>query len=268
MPDTNLTNSIPVINELPNDHALTIEEQLFSSYLVTVLANEKWHLANLLDDALALVVKADGLALRNLSEPKQSDVSVDFLSPALAYRQAKGGGKSELLVKAIGIKGAADYHVIDATAGLGTDAFVLASAGCQVTMLERSPVVAALLFDALTRLEQAPANSDWQQRLKLQRGDSVALLSQWPSENTVPDAIYLDPMFPHRKKSALVKKEMQALQKLLGVDPDADALLAPAIALAKKRVVVKRPASAPYLAERKPNLSMSSKKHRFDIYLT
>jgi 16S rRNA (guanine1516-N2)-methyltransferase len=60
---------------------------------------------------------------------------------------------------------------------------------------------------------------------------------------------------------------MQVLQSLLGVDPDADRLLEPALAAAKQRVVVKRPAKAAYLAEKKPNMSMQSKKHRFDIYL-
>ncbi len=258
---------IQVINELSPDHPLFDQELSFSNFVDCALNHAAWTTAQTNADGLALVVTDKGLALRNLAQPGYSDISVDFLSPALAYRQAKGGGKSELLAKAIGVKSATDYQVIDATAGLGTDAFVMASVGCHVTMLERSPIVSALLYDALERLHDSDVADSWKSRLKLQRGDSVALLSQWSSKSAQPDAIYLDPMFPHRKKSAMVKKEMQALQSLLGVDPDADALLAPALVLAKKRVVVKRPASAPYLAERKPNMSMSSKKHRFDIYL-
>ncbi|MDM7859195.1 class I SAM-dependent methyltransferase [Alteromonas sp. ASW11-36] len=237
-----------------------------------LLPDQSWQQVDSLDAGVGLVLSDNGLSLRNADTPKNGDVRVDFLSSALAYRRAKGGGKSELLVKAIGIKGSQDYRVIDATAGLGTDSFVLASNGCNVTMLERSPLVAALLADALTRMHSNAPDHELCQRLHLSRGDSVTQLSQWAkipeSEHQRPDAIYLDPMFPHRKKSALVKKEMQALQQLLGVDPDADRLLEPALALATKRVVVKRPASAPFLAERKPNVSMSSKKHRFDIYFT
>ncbi|MCK5648263.1 MAG: class I SAM-dependent methyltransferase, partial [Gammaproteobacteria bacterium] len=84
----------------------------------------------------------------------------------------------------------------------------------------------------------------------------------------IPDVIYLDPMFPHRKKSALVKKEMLAFQQLIGDDNDSDELLSICRQLAKKRVVVKRPIKAPYLDAQKPSFSMNMKKHRFDIYIT
>lgn len=56
-----------------------------------------------------------------------------------------------------------------------------------------------------------------------------------------PDVVYLDPMYPHRQKSALVKKEMRVFQSLVGNDDDADSLLIPAMTIAKRRVVVKRP---------------------------
>ena len=260
---------IQVMNELGNDEQ---NLQLFNEIVEHSLAHCKWAMVEELTEGVGLVVSAQGLSMRNAANPQNGDVRIDFLSNALAYRKAKGGGKNELIAKAIGVKGSQDYHVIDATAGLGTDAYVLASVGCHVTMLERSPVVAALLKDALARLSRDPETQWLQDKLHFHHGDSVALLKQWTQTPPIgyvrPDAIYLDPMFPHRKKSALVKKEMQALQQLLGVDPDADDLLTPALSLAKKRVVVKRPASAPFLGERKPNLSMSSKKHRFDIYLT
>ena len=245
-----------------------IQDSVFLKRIEELLADICWQRADAIDSGIGLVYSERGLALRNADQPQQGDVLVDFLSPALAYRKAHGGGKGELLAKAIGVKGQADYTVIDATAGLGKDSFVLASVGCKVTMLERSPLVSALLADALIRLNEYDANHWLVNRLHLHSGDSVEVLTQWsPSDWPAPHAIYLDPMFPHRKKSALVKKEMQLLQNLLGVDPDADSLLAPALELATKRVVVKRPASAPFLDNSKPNLSMSSKKHRFDIYL-
>lgn len=239
------------------------QDSIFLNRVNDVCSGFNWQIVDQIHSGVGLVFSQEGLALRNVDQ-HYGDVRVDFLSSALAYRKAHGGGKGELLAKAIGIKGATNYNVIDATAGLGKDAFVLASVGCKVTMLERSPLVAALLDDALYRLNQQ-ADAQWlSDALTLLKGDSVALLK---SSKIAAEAIYLDPMFPHRKKSALVKKEMQVLQSLLGVDPDADNLLTPALDIATKRVVVKRPARAPYLAERKPNMSMESKKHRFDIYL-
>jgi len=82
-----------------------------------------------------------------------------------------------------------------------------------------------------------------------------------------PDVIYLDPMYPHREKSAAVKKEMRVFQSLVGEDLDADNLLEPALALAKYRVVVKRPSYAPPLNNKKPSTSIKMKKNRFDVYV-
>jgi 16S rRNA (guanine1516-N2)-methyltransferase len=90
-------------------------------------------------------------------------------------------------------------------------------------------------------------------------------LAGW--QGNTPDVVYLDPMFPHRKKSAAVKKEMRLFQQLLGSDDDADLLLEPALTLAKKRVVVKRPSGAPFLANKKPHIEMLGKANRFDVYL-
>ncbi|MBT0586809.1 class I SAM-dependent methyltransferase [Alteromonas oceanisediminis] len=260
----------------PNEASIPIEiasgfiqDSSFSSRMDVLLNGAAWHVVDQIHDGVGLVYHPDGLALRNANTPAQSDIRIDFMSSALAFRKAKGGGKGELLAKAIGIKGASDYTVIDATAGFGTDAFVLASVGCSVILFERSPLVAALLDDALQRLHADPLGAWLVPRLSLHKGDSKTLLNNYccDDQRRRPNAIYLDPMFPHRKKSALVKKEMQALQSLLGVDPDADDLLAPAMALATDRVVVKRPSSAPFLGGTKPNMSMNSKKHRFDVYL-
>ena len=218
------------------------------------------------EQGLVLLQTAERLELRQLDEPKTGAVYVDFASDALTYRRQHGGGKKEAIARAVGLKGKDSVHVIDATAGLGRDAFVLASLGCKVDLIERSPAVAALLADALERAQNHPELQSWlPQAMQLYHGVSYELLKQWPGEQ--PDVVYLDPMFPHKKKSALVKKEMRLFQQLLGPDADADSLLQPALALAKSRVVVKRPDSAPFLDQKAPSMSINSKKHRFDVYI-
>ncbi|APD88447.1 16S rRNA methyltransferase [Alteromonas mediterranea] len=203
------------------------------------------------------------LGLADASEKKVLPVEVDFASPASLYRKQHGGGRKEPIVKAIGLKGNEGWHVVDATPGLGRDAFVLVSVGCKVTMIERSPIVAALLEDGIRRL--ALSFPELAAKMSLQHGNSAEVMQYFTGENV--NAIYLDPMFPHKKKSALVKKEMRLFQQLLGHDPDADALLPPALKLATHRVVVKRPNSADVLAGEKPSMAIESKKHRFDVYL-
>lgn len=221
---------------------------------------------------LALVQQRYHVELRQLDEPKVGAVMVDFASDALTFRRLHGGGKKEAIAKAIGLKGKDSLHVLDATAGLGRDAFVLASLGCVVDMIERSPVVAALLQDGLNRASTNGKLGAWvPSRMRLFHGVAAHLLQNWQDTNplaTRPDVVYLDPMFPHRKKNAAVKKEMRLFQQLLGPDEDAELLLKPALALAKNRVVVKRPTGAPFLAGIKPQIEMLGKANRFDIYLT
>ncbi len=218
------------------------------------------------ESGLVLIQQATHLGLKQLDEPKVGEVLVDFASDALTFRRLHGGGKKEAIAKAVGLKGQSSLQVLDATAGLGRDAFVLASLGCKVDMIERSPVVAALLKDGLTRATQDTQLCTWlPEQLQLFHGVAVDLLNNWQGKR--PDVVYLDPMFPHRKKSAAVKKEMRLFQQLLGPDEDADLLLAPALALANKRVVVKRPAGAPFLAMQKPQIEMTGKANRFDVYL-
>ena len=221
---------------------------------------------------LALVQQAYHLELRQLDEPKVGAVIVDFTSDVLTFRRLHGGGKKEAIAKAVGLKGKDSLHVLDATAGLGRDAFVLASLGCVVDMIERSPVVAALLQDGLDRALSDNELGAWvPNQMRLFHGVAVNLLQSWQDANPAaarPDVVYLDPMFPHRKKNAAVKKEMRLFQQLLGPDEDADLLLAPALALAKSRVVVKRPSGAPCLAGKKPQIEMLGKANRFDVYLT
>lgn len=213
--------------------------------------------------AFLLQVNHQCLELIKCDEPKLGAIKVDFVEGAVAHRRKFGGGRGQDIAKAIGLKHGFTPKVLDATAGLGRDAFVLASLGCQVTMLERMPVVAAMLADGLARAELSTEVAEITQLMSLVHASSIEAIS----EQQQPDVIYLDPMYPHKGKSALVKKEMRVFQTLVGEDNDADALLAPALAAAKYRVVVKRPSYAEPLAGKKPSMSINMKKNRFDVYV-
>lgn len=213
---------------------------------------------------MALVLTATHLELRKRDEPKLGGIFVDFVSGAMAHRRKFGGGRGEAVAKAVGVKGSYQPDVVDATAGLGRDAFVLAAVGCRVRMVERHPVVAALLDDGLRRGYADPEIGLWlHERLQLLHASSLMALEQITPR---PDVVYLDPMYPHRHKSALVKKEMRVFQTLVGADEDADGLLEPARRLAMKRIVVKRPDYAPPLANVATQSAIVTKSHRFDIY--
>jgi 16S rRNA (guanine1516-N2)-methyltransferase len=256
----------PVMQNIPVTVPLNATAELIMLAQQTAV---KWGLAyhDLIDSGLALVQQVSHLELRQLDEPKVGAVKVDFASDALTFRRLHGGGKKEAIARAIGLKGKDSLHVLDATAGLGRDAFVLASLGCVVDMIERSEVVAALLQDGLERAAADSELSAWlPANMQLFHGVATDLLADWSHKK--PDVVYLDPMFPHRKKNAAVKKEMRLFQQLLGPDEDADLLLEPALKLAKKRVVVKRPSGAPFLADKKPQIEMLGNANRFDVYLT
>jgi len=206
------------------------------------------------------------LELRKLDEPKLGAVFVDFVGGTMAHRRKFGGGRGEAVAKAVGIKGSEVPSIIDATAGLGRDAFVLAALGCQVRLVERHPVVRMLLEDGLRR---AYVDSEIGKMMQVNmRLLDVSHIDELDPDKDFADVVYLDPMYPHKQKSALVKKEMRVFQHLVGADLDADALLKPALALAKKRVVVKRPDYAEFLAQIRPHFSRETKNHRFDIYST
>ena len=191
---------------------------------------------------------------------------VDFVGGAVGHRRRFGGGRGQTIAKAVGLKPGLNPLVVDATAGWGRDAFLLASLGCRVTMIERSPVVAALLEDGLRRARADPEiGAMVTESLRLVSADAVDWLSHCDIE---PDVIYIDPMFPHRTKTAQVKKESFYLQQLLGPATDGDELLDTALSVVSyKRVVVKRPKQAPLLANRKPTHSYATRSHRFDAYI-
>lgn len=212
-----------------------------------------------------LVFTPHYLGLQKNPYKKLAPFYIDFASGKLLYRKQQAGLRKEWLSRAIGIKPSEGPTIVDATAGLGRDSFILASLGFQVILLERSPILFLLLQDAFKRAAQHPDLSPVIGRMKLIQANSI----DWLQNNTKPiDVVYLDPMFPERKKSASVKKEMAILQELLGKDEDASRLLEQALTCATHRVVVKRPRSAANLADRKPHFALMGKNSRFDVYLT
>lgn len=225
------------------------------------------HASPLVDISSGLVVNltATHLEIRDLDQ--DVTIHIDFVAGALAHRRQFGGGKNQPLGRAVGMKPGVTPRVLDATAGLAKDAFVLATLGCPVTMLERSPFVAALISDAMQR---AADDESFIPLLKtgfeLVNANAIDYLAELPAANK-PDVIYLDPMYPERQKTALVKKNMKILQKLLGQDTDTEQLLSAARKVAGKRVVVKRPKEAGFVADEKPAFSIASKNTRYDIYL-
>jgi len=197
-----------------------------------------------------------------------TSISIDFLKGPLAHRQQFGGGRGQAIAKAIGMRSGVTPSVLDTTAGMAGDAFVLATLGCSITLLERSPIIFALIEDAVQR---ASLNESFTEILEqgfmiVNREANDYIREQIEDGGTPPDVIYIDPMYPQKKKSALVKKDMQILQRLHGADDDSGELLDSAMTYARKRVVVKRPIQAETISEKKPNTCIKSKKTRYDIY--
>ena len=209
-----------------------------------------------------LVVADDHLELRSTRKNAPGPIYVDFLKGKYAHRRRFGGGRGQMIARAVGCQPKKQPVVLDITAGLGQDAFILATLGCDVTMLERSPIIAALLTDGLKRAQQEA----WFQSLSLRLLETDAK-KHLQTLIGYPDVIYCDPMYPHSKKTALVKKEMRGLRDVVGDDEDAPELLALALKKTRRRVVVKRPRLAPPLEGPKPDLIFKGKRCRYDVYL-
>ena len=199
-------------------------------------------------------------------------ICVDFVDGPMGFRRRHGGGRGQAVAKAVGLKGAkTPPRVVDATAGLGRDAFILASLGCPVLAIERHPDIHALCADGLERALQDPDTAEaLADRLQLQSGDALDYLQNYadsPIARFKPDVLYLDPMHPPRKKSALPRLEMRLFRDLVGEDLDQVALLEAALQSGIARIVVKRPASQDPML---PGVvsSIPGKTTRFDIYLT
>ncbi|WP_299415289.1 class I SAM-dependent methyltransferase [uncultured Sulfitobacter sp.] len=190
---------------------------------------------------------------------------VDFAEGAVAHRLRFGGGRGQDIAKAMGLRAGKTPTIVDATAGLGRDAFLLASLGAQVTLIERSEVMHALLQDGMARalLEGAPF-TEIIGRMTLLKGDAKDLLPQLEAE-----AVLIDPMHPPRKKSALVKRELRQIREIVGTDEDAADLLRTALKYARNRVVLKWPAKADPIAGVGPcTYQIKGKSTRYDVFMT
>ena len=220
------------------------------------------------DPPAILFNSAAGLYLQQTGKGAPGPVAARFGTPAMRYRRR--AGQNESLGRAVGVGKKPQLQVLDATAGLGRDSFILADLGCHVRLCERHPVMYELLLSGLV---QARGSGDtWLEdvcgRLDLSGGEArqldVARLSEI-------DVIYLDPMFPARRKSASVKKEMSLFQLILDSaesPSDADDLLQWSLGQNVARVVVKRPAKAAALVPSKPSHVITGKSVRFDVYVT
>ncbi|OGT47738.1 MAG: hypothetical protein A3E83_04865 [Gammaproteobacteria bacterium RIFCSPHIGHO2_12_FULL_41_20] len=215
-----------------------------------------------------LLIADQYIGIQSIRTPPTNPFYIDFLSAKLHYRQTQASLRKEALARAIGIKPQENPVIIDATAGLARDSFILASLGYNITLLERSPILHLLISDAIQRAAQDPIAAPIINKLHLIQADAISWLQNQHAANLLPHVIYLDPMFPERRKSAQVKKDMQVLQSLVGNDSDTEQLFAVALACAAARVVVKRPRLAPLLTKRLPTFQLIGKSARFDIYIT
>lgn len=207
------------------------------------------------------------LELKQTGKDVPGPVAAEFVAGTARHRRLYGGGRNQPLARAIGMKGGTNPRVLDATAGLGKDAFVLASLGCRVELIERSPIIYALLENGLQRAAADPATKKIvSERMQLIFTDTIQYLKDLNIQQ-LPDVIYMDPMYPDRSKSALVKKEMRLFKNIIGGDMDAGDLLSAALNSPVKRVVVKRPRQAPNIGGLEPFTMIQTKNTRYDIYI-
>lgn len=197
--------------------------------------------------------------------PASDKLICDFTSGAVRHRFQFGGGRGQALPRAVGLKNGVNPVVIDATAGLGRDAFLLASLGAEVTLIERSPIIYKLLKEGIARARNADNDvAEVIGRMTLLYGDARDLLS-----SLSPEVVLVDPMHPARNKSALVKNEMRLLRRIVGTDKDSAELMMEALASARKRVVLKWPLRAkPPKGIRPPSHQITGKSTRYDVFMT
>ena len=220
-----------------------------------------------LNPDMALVLDEDGLSLSANGMKMQPDWCAEI------PRLKRASLKSEMIARAcqLGEK----PTLIDATAGLGHDSLLMAHLGANVRLIERHPILFVLLEYAKVQAERDPFLQATMQRIQLIHADSNCYLSELAQKGEYLDVVYLDPMFPQRdqnqqaiKKQAQVKKQMQLLHMLLPEDGEMD-LGDQLLDLAKKiakRVIVKRPRHAVYLAEQHPDHQWLGDACRFDAY--
>lgn len=190
---------------------------------------------------------------------------VDFVEGSVAHRLRFGGGRGQDLAKAMGLRAGKTPMIIDATAGLGRDSFLLASLGAKVTLIERSEEMHMLLTQGMERA--AREGGQFREiigRMTLLKGDAKDLIPELSGE-----AILIDPMHPERRNSALVRQDLRQVRDIVGNDDDAADLVRLAIKHARKRVVLKWPAKAdPIAGVQKCTHQIRGKTTRYDVFMT
>ncbi len=255
--DANQPNKhFKLINKLVDDQLV---DCCLKSNLTTPSKDPKKH-------QLLIEVVDNRLAISRWGLPSMNPLIVDFVSMVEKIRTQTHQLQSELLIKACGLNKKSNQTVLDATAGIGTDAFLLHSTGAIVSMVEFHPLLYSLLNDGVNNyLEYLPQENDF----TVTYADSCNYMLD--ASNEKRDIVYLDPMFATKNKNALVKREMQLIQLVhshLPYTSDQAQLLSAAKGFAKSRVVVKRAINASFLDQQQPNYSLKGKAIRFDVYLT
>ena len=215
-------------------------------------------LAESLPEGLTLARTEQGLTLAG----EGMELRGDFTQLLPRLRQDRLA--RELLVRAARVRGVDEPTAVDATAGLGEDSLLLAAAGFEVTLCERDPVIAALLEDALLRAAANERLAPIVARMHLAPGDALDVLARL---DTAPDVVFLDPMFPERRRKAATNKKLALFQRLERPCENEEALMQAALAVRPRKVVVKRPLKGPYLASAKPSSSLAGKVVRYDVYV-
>lgn len=238
------------------DISIYVADSAFSGAAEAFSARTKIPLSDAPSDGLTILFDRDGISLTGYSMRFQCDFS------GMLRRITGGRINHEMLIRAAKTK-TENPKAIDATAGMGEDSFLLAAYGYDVTMYEQNEVIALLLKDALRRAKKNPLLEGAASRMHLIEGNSIDRMSSFSDH---ADLIYLDPMFPARKKSGLIGKKLQLIQKLESPCENEEALLLAAMALDPKKIIIKRPLKGDFLAGKKPDYTIRGKAIRYDCF--
>ncbi len=211
-------------------------------------------------EAVATFEWVNGQYWLHSDDPKEKPIGIEVDKILDRHQEffRKSSVQKELFARAIGIKGAFRPKVLDLTAGLLGDSLLFLAAGCEVTAVERNPLVALLIESALKN-----ARHPLLQKFHFHKGESAGILAERPQV----DVIYFDPMFEDANQKSSPKKEMRIFRTMLSGDSDAEEVLKAALASGVKRIVVKRPRLSQELGSGKP-LRMEGKSTRYDVYFS
>ncbi|CAL4324601.1 class I SAM-dependent methyltransferase [Buchnera aphidicola] len=223
---------------------------------------KNWNIQQNYHTEFSLIIHEHRIELKNNANKNIKNIWIDFNHKKMKSYQDDSKIK---IIKAIGIKKKPFLNVIDATAGLGKDSFMMFSYGCTITMIENNPILSILIYDGLKRSYNDPIIGNIiKKKMKHINHSSINIQSLNLQK---PDVIYLDPMFPRKKKKSLPKKHMNTIQNLVKKDSDTQLLFNACKNFAKNRIVVKRKKNFKIISKNKPNYMIYSKKYRFDVYL-